>query len=230
MHPAVATIAQIARTEAASLAPDLPLGKLGLGTSLGLGLLRSALERKFQRKLRPLTWQMTVGQVTAMLDGVETAPEAQPVPLPAGAPPVARAVQPSGPFGGRTRTAPAPAPLALGHGVDIQEIAALPETGGDFATQPFFQEHFSPRELAAAKDRADLRAHLCGLWCAKEAVKKSDPALLALTFAEIELTHDAAGRPLVQLGAPGLGGRFTVAVSISHSAAYAVASAITQRR
>jgi holo-[acyl-carrier protein] synthase len=188
-------------------------------------VLQSALERKFLRQLRPLTWSMTIEEVVAATSGAEP-------PGPAVSPAVT-SVKPglhapaSGPFGGRTRVVPPG--LSLGHGVDIQEIAALPATGGDFA-EAFFQQHFTAAEIAGGARRTDARTHLCGLWCAKEAVRKSDPALAALTPAEIVIEHDPDGRPRVRLMREDLNLQFQITLSISHSAAYAVASVITLRR
>jgi len=226
MHPALAVIAQIARTDAARLSPEITLNRLGLSSSLGLSIMQSALERRFQRRLGPLTWQTTVGEVLAAFDGAPLAAATMATPIGAGS--TAGPLQASGPFGGRVHRAPGNGAWPrIGHGVDIQEIAALPELGGNGPATDFFSSHFTAAELAAAAGKPEPRAHLCGLWCAKEAIKKSDPALAALAFAEIEISHAADGRPLVALPSAPEWRRFMVTVSISHSAAYAVASALT---
>ena len=103
----------------------------------------------------------------------------------------------------------------------------MPEPSGERAADPFYASHFTAAELAGAAKRADARTHLCGLWCAKEAVRKSDPALAGLAYCEIAIEHDAAGRPLVRLAHGS--NAFSISLSISHSAAYAMASAITVR-
>lgn len=225
MHPALEIIARIARADAGAVAPGQTLGKLGLGTSLGLSVLQSALERRFKRKLRPLAWRMTVAELLAATDGAEqtvatnlASSEGTPV----------RPKNPSGPFGGRTR-AISPAAPVWGHGVDLQDIAAMPATDGEGATA-FYEQHFTAAELAGAELRPDQRAHLCGLWCAKEAVRKSDPALLALAPREIVIESDSDGRPRVRLERSVLEAQFQIVLSISHSTAYAMASAITCRR
>jgi len=118
----------------------------------------------------------------------------------------------------------------LGHGIDIEEIEALPQWRQDPAANAFYSSHFTPGELKTAEARPDPRAHLCGIWCAKEAVKKSDPALLTLDFRDIQVTNDAAGRPCVRFERQEVEARFVTVVSISHSRSFAVGSAITLLR
>ena len=118
-------------------------------------------------------------------------------------------------------TAPA-APTAPGFaggvGVDIEAVASLPETN-DFRTEPFYAENFTPAEIAHCIGQADPRASLCGLWAAKEAVRKaSAPVGWQPTLGDIEIGHDADGRPTH----PG------VQLSISHSAGFAVAMCVAQ--
>jgi holo-[acyl-carrier protein] synthase len=243
MDPVLDVIARIARVEPESLKPEMTLGAVGLHTSLGLGIVRSALERRFKRELRPLTWETTIGQVQESLDKVAQAsspavstmagePRLRPAErkTPARqAPALPARTAPSGPFGGRVRAPASRAPAALGHGVDIQEIAAMPDPAGERAADPFYAGHFTPGELAGAATRPDPKSHLCGLWCAKEAIRKSDPELAGLPFQEIAIEHAANGAPQACLAGTAAA-RFAISLSISHSVAYAVASAITQRR
>ncbi len=225
MHPALEIIAGIARAEAGALDPEQTLGKLGLGTSLGLSVLQCALERRFKRKLRPLAWTMTVAELLAATDGAEQTVATNPTSSESAR---VRPKTPSGPFGGRMR-AISPAALVLGHGVDLQELSTMPATDGEGAAA-FYELHFTAAELAGAELRPDQRAHLCGLWCAKEAVRKSDPVLFALAPREIVIESDANGRPGVRLERSVLDAQFQIILSISHSTTYAMASVITFRR
>jgi holo-[acyl-carrier protein] synthase len=241
MHPALPLIARIARVEPETIQPGATLSQLGLHTSLGLGILQSALERRFQRKLGPFTWQTTIAQVLESLDGMERTAPGAPLQVAQASPPAVStaagrtpALPPntsssSGPFGGRTRSPISPAISALGHGVDIQQIAAMPDPVGERAEDPFYAAHFTVSELSGAAARPDAKAHLCGLWCAKEAIRKSDPELAALPLLDIVIGHDEHGAPRPRLAGAG-SARFAISLSISHSAAYAVASAIVQRR
>lgn len=218
MHEAVSVIAQIARTDPNALTPERTLGSLGLNKSLGLSVVRAALERKFQCKLASLRWQSTIADILAELAGAPVAPST-------GFP--AAAISPA--LSSR-RVAPQARDenIGWGHGIDIQEIAVLPEftVGSDLA--PFYPEHFSAKELDSAKSHADPRAHLAGLWCAKEAVRKAHPSLAQIPFSAIVIGHDAAGRPNVTLPGGGPIHPWSILISISHSTAYAVASAIVR--
>jgi len=69
MHPVYFAIAQVARTDPTLMSGGTRLDQLGLNSSVGLSVFRSALERRFQKRLRPLSWQMTVEEVVAMIDG-----------------------------------------------------------------------------------------------------------------------------------------------------------------
>ena len=217
MDTLIPVIAQIARKDASLLKPDTRLDQIGLETSIGRSILRTALERRFQRKLPSLDLSLTLAELAALLASGTPAATTLPAPI-AASRPVAK-------------PAPAAAPPAStwGHGVDIEDVAALPETI-EFSTHPFYQDHFAPEELAYALATAQPRMHLCGFFCAKEAVKKADPILTSLGFGEIVVTHDAAGRPAVRLARPDLAARFTLLLSLSHTPTVAVASVISIRR
>jgi holo-[acyl-carrier protein] synthase len=110
--------------------------------------------------------------------------------------------------------------------MDMQEIASFP-LADDLREHPFYAGNFTPQELATAVLRPNPRAHLCGLFCAKEAAKKSHPALLDVRMADLAVLPDATGRPVLRVadgvaGAAGL--RFLV--SITHTDAVAAATCV----
>jgi len=115
-------------------------------------------------------------------------------------------------------TAP-PVPVSapgLRIGIDIEEVDQLPHAD-DYRGHPFYQDHFTPAELSHAIRQADTRASLCGIWAAKEAIVKS--GLLATVpdhLREIEITHGAAGQPIMR----------GCQLSISHTPRTAVAVCI----
>jgi phosphopantetheine--protein transferase-like protein len=226
MHPALEIIAHLGRTEPSMLRPEQTLSSLKLSKSLGLNVLRSALERKFQRKPLLFGPSTTIGEVLAQIDpGSATAAETNILPLAARNP--ARWNRPA--------MIPSVKPASIdnmtfGHGIDIQEIASLPDPPAVPEADPFFNDHFAATELAAVKTRPDARAHLTGLWCAKEAIRKSHPDLLQTASHEIIISHDSNGRPIVHFSNADIQHRFEVTLSISHSAAYAIASAIIRTR
>ena len=128
-----------------------------------------------------------------------------------------------------TASIPVPAP-ALAHqaarihhhgpvsgiGIDMEDVDALPHAD-DFREHAFFQDNFTPAEIAYCVRQADARASFCGTWAAKEAVLKS--GLVAVPSGRldaIEITRDDRGQP----GFPGC------QLSISHTARAAVAMCV----
>lgn len=238
MTPALQTIAQIARIDPKSLTPERRLDTLGLGSSLGLSMLRSGLNRRLGCKLAPLTWRMTVGELVAATEanGASAAmatPGAKPMVSAApvaknGAVSLSQRAAMSGPLGGPRRMVAVRAQALPLHGVDIEDIAAMPAWPPAGDGRAFYDEHFTAAELERAGKQPNPAATLCGVWCAKEAVKKCAPELLALDWRQIEIFSNDDGRPQVRLLASGAAWEFSL--SISHSAASAAASVLALRR
>jgi phosphopantetheine--protein transferase-like protein len=110
------------------------------------------------------------------------------------------------------------APRGLHVGIDVEAIAALPEAA-DYWEHEFYKSTFSPREIAYALLQPSPRATFAGQWCAKEALRKANPALVNVAWTSLEMVHDPAGKPDMTIdGAPAFG-----ALSVSHSADVAVA-------
>jgi phosphopantetheine--protein transferase-like protein len=118
------------------------------------------------------------------------------------------------------QTIPAPAITAgtvpfspMGLGLDIEEVDNLPEAL-DYREHPFFQDNFTPAEVAYCIRQADVKASFCGTWAAKEAILKSGLVTsLSGRLREIEITRDRLGRPVFP----------QCSLSISHTARTAVA-------
>ena len=107
--------------------------------------------------------------------------------------------------------------------MDIQDIASLPVTT-DYRAHEFYISHFAPEEIATALLRPDPRAHLCGVFCAKEAAKKSHPDLLNLRMTDFFVSHDPTGRPALHLVD---NHRLKFLLSITHTAEFAAATCLT---
>ena len=105
-------------------------------------------------------------------------------------------------------------------GIDIEGVENLPWTGDPWK-DPFYQENFTESEIAYALRQADSRSTLCGLWCAKESVIKLGSEFSRLRPRQIEVIHDASGRPGIRF--IGISGTVAITVSISHSAGLATA-------
>lgn len=98
-------------------------------------------------------------------------------------------------------------------GIDIEEIDGLPYAE-DYREHPFYQDNFTPAEIAYCVLQADVRASFCGTWAAKEAILKTGVVSAPTGHLKgIEIARDGVGRPLF----PGC------SLSISHTARTAVA-------
>jgi holo-[acyl-carrier protein] synthase len=228
----IAAIAKVARKPAAEIADHMHLSSLGVSSSLGLSLLRSQLERSTGSTLGSLSSTMRVDGLLAMLasrpagsgsgNGATHPPGVRPlqvVPVPAAGKSDVAVSQGALQWSGE---------IALG--LDIQDVEAMPATT-DYRAHEFYRSHFSPAEIATALLRPDARLHLCGIFCAKEAAKKSHPTLLELRMSAFAVQHTPAGKPVLTLSEDEpLPYRYQFDVSISHTAKFAAAACITRWR
>jgi holo-[acyl-carrier protein] synthase len=103
-------------------------------------------------------------------------------------------------------------------GVDIQAISALPEEA-DYWDGDFYQQHFTSQEIAYALLQPHPRDSFAAAWCAKEALRKADDRWVHVDWKQIEITHDAAGKPMLRSG----GETIPCSVSLSHADGFALA-------
>jgi holo-[acyl-carrier protein] synthase len=212
----VQVLTRISRKTPSDILDHLSLASLGVSTSLGLSLLRSGLEAASGRRLSSLAPQLKVGELVGLVNGTANDLEAS-----------ARTSSVAS-NGDITLPAGTPEELGLGLGLDIQDLESMP-VASDYRTHEFYRTHFQPAELATALLRPDPRMHLCGVFCAKEAAKKSHPELLELRMEAFVVTHAASGRPALQLiASEPLAKRFRFMLSISHARGFAVAACITR--
>lgn len=228
----IATIARVARKNVKDVGEHVSLQSLGLNASFGLNAVRSLIEAATKTKLPVITLQTRVGELVEMStsqrhDTVESLVVGGVNAGKSGALVVAeqqhyRAIgDPS--IGGVVP----PVATAFGLGLDIQEVDDFPSCD-DYRSSDFYKGLFSPREIATAMLRHDPRVHLSGIFCAKEAVKKSHPKLIHLRMDEITIEHDASGKPLVlisKLESCPTSPVFTL--SISHTSRMAAATCLT---
>jgi len=121
--------------------------------------------------------------------------------------------------------------MILGIGVDIVDV---PDLAGRLGRDTFLNA-FSERERAYAEGLPQRRAGiLAARWAAKEAFVKALGTGLRTEWPlrEIEIVHDDAGRPTIQLG-PALRGLLPegarVHCSLSHTRGWAVAYVVIER-
>lgn len=120
-------------------------------------------------------------------------------------------------------------PISSGLGIDIECADNLPWSGDPW-TEAFYVENFTAPEIAHCLRQPDPRLSFCGLWCAKEAALKCGPAFAGLRPIDLEVHHNAIGRPsLRKAGASASAGNLDCAVSISHAGRTCIAICLLPR-
>jgi phosphopantetheine--protein transferase-like protein len=130
----------------------------------------------------------------------------------------------------KVNSVPRPLPSAAGNGgfaglqvgLDVEDIRSLPEAS-DYWEHEFYRGSFSKSEIAYAVLHVEPRTHFAGFWCAKEALRKCDPAFAGVAPELTAVAHDANGRPYLTLETEAGPERLAHAVSISHTAEVATA-------
>lgn len=193
------------------LATDTLAELLPSFSSLALERLRIYLRRQFPgADFSRINESTTVAQLLSCLEAVPndttapnsfSTPPSRPHPLPS---------HTSIPLGDST--------FAIG--IDVDTRASLPK---DLLTLScdFRDSIFHPSEILYSLSRPDPTMTLLGLYCAKEAAKKTSAELLATDYSDIIITHSPTGRPKI----PDMGA-CTFYCSISHSFDVAVAVVI----
>ncbi len=116
-----------------------------------------------------------------------------------------------------------------GLGMDLIEVERV--AGKIGRTAGFREEVFSKKEIDYCESKADKYVHYAARFAAKEAFFKALGTGWAqgTAFNEVEITHDAAGKPLLSLlgrTAMTLAGRGKMNISVSLSHLKSIASAV----
>jgi phosphopantetheine--protein transferase-like protein len=180
-----------------------------LDTSLGSAKVRLGLKR-LGLALPAESPPTNFGALVAAVSG-EAAPAVAPVPS---------ALPPNLPDRGNVRVGGLLVGLQVG--LDVEDIRALP-VALDYWEHEFYRATFTRSEIAYAVLQAEPRAHFAGFWCAKEALRKCDPAFSAVSMERTAVAHDASGRPYLTIETEVGAERLGHALSISHSAEVATA-------
>lgn len=120
----------------------------------------------------------------------------------------------------------------IGHGIDLVEVARIARMLDEHGDR-FLARCFTPAEAEYAASSARRVEHLAARFAAKEAVLKALASGLTsgVSWTDIEVTRDESGQPGIALTghaariAERLGAR-RWHLSLSHTAAHAIASAI----
>lgn len=208
---ATALIATFAGKSTSAVREQSTLAALGLASSLRLMRLQRALVAEAGLRDVTIAAHWTVGRIIAALPSTDSIAVAE---VAAADPPVA--------------TDRTPVTVSMTLGVDIEEVDGFPETT-NVREHEFYSRTFSPSELSYALLAANPRQRLCGMFCAKEALRKCGPSLAALDFLDIEITRqqDAPG---IRIADESLNSAFEFLVSISHTDRVATASVIALPR
>jgi phosphopantetheine--protein transferase-like protein len=215
-----ATIADFFEVDLGQVGSAFPLtGRLGQG-SIARAALDSAIRRRVGLKSTAVYTVRTYGELeAALLGSAKGGPAAfSPEPASNGSAarvPAASAIAPTG-----APAAEAGPPVACG--VDIELIENLPPAT-DYWEHEFYTTVFTPKEIAYCLMQENPPLHFAGRWCAKEALKKCDPELLAEEMRNIEFVSGESRGPHLCRYVDGEARRLPHAVSISHMPQAAIA-------
>ena len=106
-------------------------------------------------------------------------------------------------------------------GVDIEKVNRFRLSKDN----KFLVNNFTPYELDYAFSRAKPEIHLCGFFCAKEALIKTMESQ-AILLKNLEVRHDGRGMPHIQILYKGLKNKDKFLLSIAHCEDYAVANVL----
>jgi phosphopantetheine--protein transferase-like protein len=215
------TVADFCAVDPSEVGPEFPLWRSAVGGSLKQARLDVALRRRLGWRSDAVYTARTFGDLLNAFLGQPTAASTAPAPesngaLSAGAPEL----------DGASRAVAAPQPgtgtLRFGCGVDLEQVSSLPETA-DCWEDPFYRAHFTAEEIAYCLAQVAPAEHFAARWCAKEALKKSDPSFLSELMIHLEVALEPSGAPYLRHESAGQWRRLPHALSLSHTAELAVA-------
>jgi phosphopantetheinyl transferase (holo-ACP synthase) len=113
-------------------------------------------------------------------------------------------------------------PPSTACGIDIEMVENLPVVP-DYWSDAFYSATFTPAEIAYCLLQARPLVHFAARWCAKEALKKCDPAYLQADLRTLEVQLNTSGAPYLCAVADGHSTPLPFAMSLSHTTQAAVA-------
>jgi len=212
-------IAKYARNNGDNIRGYHSLGSLGITASIGLSILRNKLEVECKRKLPPINVAMKIDEIVAIIEDekYQITPEYRNNGnnINEDVRPVDKMLLSKDLINDNS----------IGLGIDMQEVEEMP-VAIDYRTHEYYVSNFTPSEISTAMLRSNPRLHLCGLFCAKEAARKSHPELINRRMSDFQVSHDAQGKPLIELLQSNVPFEFTI--SITHTERLAAAMCITK--
>jgi phosphopantetheine--protein transferase-like protein len=219
-----AIVSDLCEVEPAQIGPDFVLSSGRLRSSLGRATLDAKIRRRLGVKVENLHALRTFGQLEGALSS-DQAPMAAigqsfPIALPST---LAETDQPQKILRPVTEVLDG---SGLSCGIDVEAISALPDAK-DYWDDAFYRSNFTSVEIAYCISKPSPKMHFAGGWCAKEAFKKCLPAYLTVEMNKIEVTHTAAGLPLIQVFDSKGSTKPHVALSLTHNEEWAIAVVVS---
>lgn len=205
----VQIVSELLEIESARISSDFPLTGQRMQGSLARTRLDAAIRKRIGIRCPAVYTARNFGELEMAIFPDSATPQ-----LPATLPP--SRVNADQPDMGST-------PISCG--IDIENVDALP-AARDYREDEFYKLSFTPTEIAYCLLQENPRMHFAARWCAKEALKKCDPAYLDLEMSAIELSSFGSGAPYLATRHNGKVVRLPFAVSVSHTSSAAVAIVI----
>ncbi len=210
MNKLISLVSKISNQPASKLSEKTVLRDLGLSSSLGLAILQRRIKELYGQDMSALHWDMNLSDVYQLAHG-KAAPKAEVKAMP-----VAQATK------GVAKPLAHATSMDWDIGIDLEEIKNMPDIS-KVRSDLFYQESFTDLELTSALLKPNPLASLCGIFCAKEALRKCHDDFISVPFKQMEVDHQANGKPVLRiLGLDHLSHR-PIKVSITHTDAYASA-------
>jgi phosphopantetheinyl transferase (holo-ACP synthase) len=201
-------IATLLGTDPADVHPDLAFAGTRLQGSLARTRLYTAIEQQLGVACQAAYTARTYGELHAAIYG--TAPAVTATQAAAASPAPEQHVQHNG------------VPPSTACGIDIEMVENLPVVP-DYWSDAFYSATFTPAEIAYCLLQARPLVHFAARWCAKEALKKCDPAYLQADLRTLEVQLNTSGAPYLCAVADGHSTPLPFAMSLAHTTQAAVA-------
>lgn len=209
MNKLISLVSKISNQPASKLSEKTILRDLGLSSSLGLAILQRRIKELYGHDMSALNWDMNLADVYQLAHG-KAAPKTEVKTAPVSV----------------TKPVVKPQQLTTSMdwdiGIDLEEIKNMPDIS-KIRSDLFYQETFTDLELTSALLKPNPLASLCGIFCAKEALRKCGDDFISIPFKHLEIDHTPNGKPVLRiLNQEHLSHR-SIKVSITHTDAYASA-------
>ena len=214
------TIADFFEVDVNQVGPTFPLTGPIVHGSIGRATLASRIQHHVGLKSKAIYSAVTYGELEAEL--IPGAANSVPAPVGSSSP----SNNGSGPVNARRMRRALPAVGGqVSCGIDMELVENLP-TATDYWEDAFYRASFTPVEIAYCLMQEKPSLHFAARWCAKEALKKCDPAFFSEELKDLEVVSGESREPLLNHHVGGEVRTLPHAVSISHTPLAAIAVVI----